>query len=155
MSTFAQIPIRVEQTASGHEPATVGGGLRAILAEVAALLEHLAGTGQPGAIDVRSLPLSSADRAQLLQALGEGETDIRIQANGESRIRETAVHGVWWTEHRDADGELLATLIEIARVPTMLAVDDEDLARGALRLRASLAPQSAAQGESPHGTTRE
>lgn len=153
MSTLAQIPVRLERTGGDRDQATVGNAIAAILTEIAQLLEHLARTGEPGAIDVRSLPLSSADRAQLLQALGAGEVDIRMQANGESRIRETAVHGVWWTEHRDSDGVLLATLIEVAPVPDILIVGNDDLVRGASRLRASLTAQSAAQGESPHGTT--
>ena len=151
MTTLAQIPVCVEPVPVSHEEGTVGGGIGAILAEIAELLERLARTGEPGAIDLRSLPLSPADRAQLLQALGTGEVDARMQANGESRIRETAVHGVWWTEHRDSSGELLATLIEVARVPDILIVGEDDLLRGASRLRASLTLQSAAQGESPHG----
>ena len=153
MSTFPHIPIRVEHESAGSSEATVGAGLAAILCEIATLLERLVSTGEPGAIDLRSLPLSPADRALLLQSLGTGEVDVRLQANGESRMRETAVHGVWWTEHRDSDGVLLATLIEVARVPEILLLDDDDLARGASRLRASVAAQSAAQGEAPHGTT--
>ena len=153
MTTLSQIPICVEPVAVSHDEATVGGGTGAILSEIAELLERLARTGEPGAIDLRSLPISPADRAQLLQALGTGEVDARVQANGESRIRETAVHGVWWTEHRDSDGALLASLIEIARIPDILIVGADDLLRGASRLRASLSFPSAAQGESPHGTT--
>lgn len=153
MSTLAQIPIRVEGATGLHEQASVGGGLIAIIHEITALLDHLAETGEPSAIDVRSLPLSAADRAELLQVLGSGEVDIRIQANGESRIRETAVHGVWWTEHRDSDGALVANLIEVARVPEILVVADEELARAASRLRANIRSQSAAQGESPYGQT--
>ncbi len=153
MTTLAQIPVCLEPVPASHDEATVGGGIGAILAEIAELLERLARTGEPGAIDLRSLPLSSADRAQLLQALGMGEVDARMQANGESRIRETAVHGVWWTEHRDSDGALLATLIEVARVPDILIVGEDDLLRGASRLRANLTLQSAAQGENPHGKT--
>ncbi len=153
MSALEGIPIRVEPGPTGEAQVTVGAGIAAILTEIAALLEHLVRTGEPGAIDVRSLPLGPADRQRLQDTLGTGEVDIRMQTNGESRIRETAVHGVWWTEHRDSDGALLVSLIEVARIPDILLVADEDLARGALRLRAGAAPQSAAQGESPHAPT--
>ena len=151
MTTLSQIPICVEPVAVSHDEATVGGGTGAILSEIAELLERLARTGEPGAIDLRSLPLSPTDCEQLLRALGTGEVDARLQANGESRIRETAVHGVWWSEHRDSDGALLATVIEVTRVPDILIVAEDDLLRGASRLRARLTLQSAAQGESPHG----
>ena len=153
MSTLAEIPVRIEPSGTDGGEGTVGGGVAAILSEIATLLERLARTGESGAIDVRSLPISAADRAELVKALGVGELDIHLQANGESRILETAIHGVWWTEHRDTHGALLATLIEVARVPDILIVGDEDLARGASRLRTSRTPLSAAQGESPHGTT--
>ncbi len=89
----------------------------------------------------------------LVDESGTGEVDARMQVNGESRIRETAVHGVWWSEHRDSDGALLATVIEVTRVPDILIVAEDDLLRGAARLRASLTLQSAAQGENPHGKT--
>ncbi len=154
MSTLGHIPVCVEPVgAVSTEQATVGGGVAAILTELAGLLERLVLQGEPGAVDMRSLPLSPADRLQLLETLGAGEVDIRIQANGESHIRETSVHGVWWCEHRDTDGVLLATLIEVARVPEMLAAADMDLIRGAERLRTILAPECAVKGGTSHGPT--
>jgi hypothetical protein len=74
----------------------------------------------------------------LLQALGPGEVLIRLKADGESTIRETSVQGVWWNEHTDRYGNLLAAFLEVARVPAILPVDSEQLRRGAERLRADL-----------------
>ncbi len=153
MSTLGGIPIHVEPTGGPQAAGALGAGLGAILSELATLLEALRRRGVEGAIDLRSLPLGPDDLDRLQGILGTGEVDIRIEANGESRIRETAVGGLWWTEHRDAAGALLAVLIEVARVPNILSPADEDLALGAARLRADAAAQCAEFGESPHGTT--
>jgi hydrogenase-1 operon protein HyaF len=153
MSAFGGIPIRVETTAAARAGFALGVELGAILSELATLLEALRLTGQEGAIDLRSLPLGANELDCLRRILGRGEVDIRIDANGESRIRETAVRGLWWTEHRDAVGAPLAVLIEVARVPNILLAADEELALGAVRLRAAAAAQSSAPGETPNGTT--
>lgn len=146
MSRLAEIPIRVEgvSTATGgcgsnsrdiDDGATIGGGVAAILHEIASRLENLAAGGEVDAIDLRSLPMSPTDREQLLAALGPGEVTITLRAEGESTIRETDIHGVWWTELRDPGGGVIAAYIEIARVPTILAVEDDELKRGAGSLR--------------------
>lgn len=135
------ISIRVEGAcgASG----TIGGGVTAILAEIATLLDRLAAGGEPAAIDLRSLPMSPADRQQLIDALGSGEVTITMLVDGDSTIRETGVPGVWWTEHRDRDGELIAAFIEVARVPTIVAAETPELQRGAQQLRARVAARRA------------
>ena len=153
MRTLGGIPIHVEPTGSSLRSSALGAGLGAILSELASLLEALRRSGAEGAIDLRSLPLGPDDLDRLQRILGVGEVDIRIAANGESRIRETAVCGLWWTEHRDVSGALIAVLIEVARVPNFLSAADEDIALGAIRLRAAAAGQCAKFGESPHGTT--
>lgn len=137
MSRLAQIPVRVEGPQRDADQATIGSGVAAILSEIATLLERVAATGEAAAIDLRSLPVNAADRRQLLEALGPGEVEITLRADGDSSIRETGVQGVWWTEHRDRNGALIACFIEIARVPEILLVPDEELRRGAERLRAA------------------
>lgn len=136
MSRLTEIPVRIE----GFEPpmatGTIGGGVTAILIEIATQLEHLADGGESGAIDLRSLPMSPADHAELLKVLGPGEVTITLQADGESTIRETGVQGVWWSDYRDRNGESIAAFIEIARVPSILPVESEELRRGAELLRA-------------------
>jgi hydrogenase-1 operon protein HyaF len=139
MNRLSKIPIRVERPVSTPSTGTIGGGVSAILIEIASLLERLADGGEPGAIDFRSLPMSADDRTRLLEALGPGEVLITLQADGESTIRETSVQGVWWNEHHDRGGELIASFIEVARVPTILPVESDELRRGAQRLRDGIA----------------
>jgi HupH hydrogenase expression protein, C-terminal conserved region len=114
----------------------------AILNEIAALLEQAAAGGEPGHIELGGPRLSAMDRARLLQALGPGDVLIRLLGQGESTIRETAVQGVWWNEHRDRGGKLIAEFLEVASVPAILPVDAEQLRRGAQRLRSDLQPVS-------------
>jgi HupH hydrogenase expression protein, C-terminal conserved region len=135
MSRLATIPVKVEFDAASRT-GTIGGGVVAILAEIAAHLDRLAGGGEPGAIDLRGLPLSADDRRRLVEALGEGEARVVLQIDGESTIRETAMPGVWWNEHRDRNGVLTAAYIEIARVPGILPVETGELTSAAADLRA-------------------
>lgn len=139
MSSLSAIPIRIEQGAAPSATGTIGGGVTAILAEVATLLERLVAGGEPSAIDLRSLPMSPGDRERLIEALGPGEMTITLRDDGESAMRETAAHGVWWTEYRDRNGEVTAEFIEIARVPAIVTASETDMRRGAARLRAVIA----------------
>ena len=95
----------------------------ALLVEVAGLLERLIAHGEEGAIDLLGLPLSPAALAMLDQRLGHGEVDVRINACGLSEIHETRFPGVWWTQHADEDGRVVARLIEVAFVPNILHAD--------------------------------
>ena len=114
-------------------------GTRALLAEIAQLLRRLVEQGEPGAIDLGGLPLGPVDHLALREALGEGEVDIRLDAAGGSRIRETGVPGVWWVQHRDAEGALLVELIEVARVPAIVSAQPADMEQALARLRAAAA----------------
>lgn len=117
----------------------LNGGVEAVLSEIVQRLERLAAGGEPGAIDLRSLPLNPAERERLAALLGEGEVDVTLALDGASRVRETAAAGVWWVEHRDGRGELIAELLEIARIPEILNADPGDIARSAGVLRARIA----------------
>ena len=153
MSRLSDIPVRIEHpgtatppaAASSPQPGTIGGsaGIAAILMELATALERLAAGADPTAIDLRSLPMSDAEREQLHAALGPGEVSIQLEADGLSTIRETGLHGVWWAEYRDRDGQLLTAFIEVARVPGILVVDGEELREVAERLRRRLDPAHA------------
>jgi len=117
----------------------LGGGVTAVLFEIAERLEHLAETGQADIIDLRSLPLSPDDRERLQSALGAGEVEATVTIDGISKVRETGIAGVWWIEHRDTRGEVIAELLEIARVPDILSVAHDELGRAAAALRARIA----------------
>jgi hydrogenase-1 operon protein HyaF len=117
----------------------VAGGLDAVLTELAGCLERLAAGDSPDPIDLRSLPLNAAERERLAALLGDGEVDVTLTLDGDSRVRETGIAGVWWIEHRDGRGELIADLLEVARIPEILQADAGDVARSAGLLRARIA----------------
>jgi hydrogenase-1 operon protein HyaF len=132
MIRLSDIPIRTEPQAP---VGGLGGGVAAVLSELASLLERLANGEEPAAIDLRSLPMSAQDRTALQRALGEGEVQATVNAEGLSNIRETKVPGVWWVEHRDRHGELIAELIEVTRMPQILMSATDEIAAGARALR--------------------
>jgi hydrogenase-1 operon protein HyaF len=149
MSRLGDIPVRIEPSARIELPAPaggLGGGVAAILSELVTLLERLVGSDSSGAIDLRSLPLSPLDRTELQRALGDGEVRATVNAQGLSTMRETRVAGVWWIEHFDQQGELVAEFIEVSRVPEILSSAPDEIAAGARALRARIAaipPRSA------------
>jgi len=153
MSRLTEIPIRIEPSARIETPAVVGGlggGVAAILSELVTLLERLVKGEAPGAIDLRSLPMSPLDRAELQRVLGEGEVQATVNAQGLSKMRETHVSGVWWVQHFDQQGELIAELIEVSRVPEILSSASDEIAAGAHALRAQIA--MAAAPPAPQGS---
>jgi hydrogenase-1 operon protein HyaF len=92
----------------------------AILHELLAKLRDLAAKGWTSSIELRRLPLTSADREQLRALLGQGEVIAEISALGPSKITKTRFSGAWWVEHKNADGDKVGESIEIAPVPQML-----------------------------------
>jgi hydrogenase-1 operon protein HyaF len=150
MSRLGDIPIRSESSARNEPPAAVGGlggGVAAILSELVTLLERLVATESPGAIDLRSLPMSPVDRAALQRALGAGEVQATVTAQGLSRVRETRVSGVWWVEHFDQQGDMVAELIDVSRVPAILTSATDEIAASARELRAQLTAPSPTEGK--------
>lgn len=115
----------------------------ALLAEIADLLLRLIGQGEEGTIDLLGLPLSPSCVAALDQRLGRGEVNVRLDAFGLSELRETEFPGVWWAQHADESGRVIARLIEVTFVPNILRADAEDIKRGRERLLAcaSAAPK--------------
>jgi hydrogenase-1 operon protein HyaF len=157
LSRLAEIPIRIEGTAPPPAAAPYGGlgvgAIAALLMELASLLDNLATTQRSAAIDLRSLPMSPEDRSELQRVLGEGEVRATIQTQGLSTLRETRMSGVWWVEHRDARGELIAELLEVAQVPAILASASEEIAAAARALREHLrsgAPPGASRSRDDH-----
>ncbi len=148
MSRLSDIPVRVEgllqAAAPDPTPAGLGRGLGALLSELATQLERLAVSDESAMIDLSSLPMSAADRLELQRALGNGEVQATLEAQGTSTARETGVAGVWWIEHRDAHGALIAELLEVARYPQILASAPDEIVSAAAALRARNAPSAAA-----------
>jgi hydrogenase-1 operon protein HyaF len=122
----------VEAAAGGPPSAQV----LAIASEIEQHLARLLSSGQNASIDLRSLPLAPGDYEALQALLGEGEVSARLDSLGPSSIYETAVPGVWWTVHRNANEEVMADLIEITDCPEIIKTQQADLAEAVARLRA-------------------
>lgn len=142
MSGLADIGVKVEGMFGADEaPSPRIGNALAILHEVQTRLEELVAGGQPSVIDLRAMPLAPGDYETLQRLLGEGEVMATVEALGPTRVRETAIRGVWWVTHCNATEQVIAEFIEITRVPTLLRTVDEDLVDGLSRLRERLAQE--------------
>ena len=105
-----------------------------ILAEIGQMLDTLADKGQPGSIDLRSLPLSDTDREELESLLGHGEVHAELQLAGTSEVWETAYPGVWWIRHRGAGDKIASEEIAVCPVPEILITHPVDIQAAARRL---------------------
>lgn len=150
MNRLSEIPVTVEPSAS-REDTLLGGGVIAMLHEIAALLERLHRHGEAGAVDLATMPMATHERECLREALGEGEVDAEVRVDGVSQVRETAIHGVWWVTHRDPEGNVLAELVEITTVPMILRTDAADIANGVVRIGQRLAMQEGDRGSNAGG----
>jgi hydrogenase-1 operon protein HyaF len=93
-------------------------------------------------IDLKSLPLSPLEYEQLRFTLGQGEVTARLEAIGPSEIIETQYPGVWWVTHYNVEGDIIADMIEIARVPDILQSQPEDMQAGLALLQNMLKEQA-------------
>lgn len=113
-----------------------------ILAEIGQLLMTLADNGQPGAIDLRSLPMTDADREQLEELLGHGEVNVTMDLAGASETWETSYAGVWWIRHRGARDMIASDVIAVTRIPEILITHPADIKAAARRIKLDLSPRS-------------
>jgi hydrogenase-1 operon protein HyaF len=146
MNELRGIPI-----AAAEAPLVTGNALP-IVHEIEALLGELVASGRAASIDLRSLPMLPGDYEQLQQWLGEGEVSATVEAFGPTRVRETAVSGVWWITHYSVDDQVIAEFIEVTHVPEILKTHPMD-ARQALETLRSRLMQSAetTEGEANAG----
>lgn len=119
----------------------------AIVTELASLLERFVSTGEPGAVDLRGLPMTDADTMRLEELLGRGEVRAEIDVAGRSEVWETAYAGVWWVRHRGADDRIAAEEIIVDRIPAILATHEDDARQASGRLRAAVAGNDARDGQ--------
>jgi len=109
-----------------------------ILSEVAQRLQALARHNEPSTIDLRSLPMTQADREQLEELLGHGEVRARLEVAGPTDIWETAYAGVWWIRHMGDGGRIATEEIAITRIPEIFLSDPHDVSAAADRIRTIL-----------------
>jgi hydrogenase-1 operon protein HyaF len=109
-----------------------------ILAEIGQLLTALSERGEAGAIDLRSLPMTDADRGQLEEILGRGEVRAELDLVGASEIWETSYNGVWWIRHKGAGDKIATEEIAVTPVPEIIMTHPADIAAASRRIRQDL-----------------
>jgi len=130
MSSISDIPVQMEAVPAATDNTMVA----AVVQEIIQLLDHYLGSGECGAIDIRSLPLSPDGHRQLQQTLGRGEIRASAELGGDSEVYETAYAGVWWITHRNQDGSIIAEQLEVTAIPAILCSHHEDIQQGRKRL---------------------
>lgn len=115
-----------------------------LLREIAEHLDLLARTGECSAIDLRSLPVTSADRSELEERLGHGDMEAVLTTAGTSEIWETRYAGVWWVRHLGAGDKIAAERIEITTCPEILTSHAADIAAASRRLTEDVIAQLSA-----------
>lgn len=136
---FGDSPHASEPAESAEALAADGGMPAALLQEIVTLLERLLEADEDSALDLRSLPLSPADRARLQAALGTGEVTATVSdITGPTEIYETRYQGVWWLRLFDRAGSVSTEQIAITRVPGLLVTHPDDVRRSRARLTEAL-----------------
>ena len=144
MNRLATMPLKVVPSVrNDNDPSRC----LAVLHQIETMLATLAQWGQTDTIDVRRLPLDEREYHELKETLGTGELSAEVNALGRTRVRETAVSGVWWVTHYGRDDHVVAELIEVTEFPELLSVHKDDLRAGMrlLRTRADHLRESRAQ----------
>ena len=98
-----------------------------LLHQVQHALQHLIADNEPSSIDLRNLSLLAEQEQCLLDFLGKGEVEARLNVFGESILQETKYTGVWLVEHYNPDAELTGRYLEIAWLPNILSSPVEDV----------------------------
>ncbi len=111
-----------------------------ILFEIRHALQRLIANGESTTIDLSSIPFGPGDEDRLIGLLGVGEVEATIDALGATRVRETAIPGVWLVDHRNRDAERLALQLEVTTIPELLRTQEQDLAIAVATLDTRLGP---------------
>jgi hydrogenase-1 operon protein HyaF len=127
------------------------GMARSVLSEVARMLESLATDGTTGSIDLRSLPLTEADRKQLEELLGRGEVVAELELAGRSTVWETTYAGAWWIRHRGAGDKVSSEEIAICPIPDILVTHPADIESAAKRIKQEIQENHPNQAEASNG----
>ncbi len=109
-----------------------------ILTEIRQLLDALSDKGTVGSIDLRSLPMTDADRVQLEELLGRGEVRVELDLAGASEVWETAYAGVWWIRHKGVGNKIACEEIAVTAIPEILITHPVDIEAAAARLGSDL-----------------
>lgn len=114
------------------------GNVVPLLHEVRHALQRLLREGEETIIDLRALPLAPGEEERIVNALGEGEVRISLDALGRSEFNETQYSGVWLVTHYNRNDEIMGKFIEIAPVPALAKAPQESMAAGLNELEQTL-----------------
>ena len=101
--------------------------VKPILHEIRHALDKLLGTGEATIIDLRSIPLAPGEEDKILNTLGKGEVEAKLNALGLSEIIETQYAGVWIVTHYNDENNIISRFIEVTTMPNILSSQTEDI----------------------------
>lgn len=131
MQKLQDIEVRTETPSS--RPSHHGNAIP-ILHEILHAMQKLDNEGEPTVIDLRSIPFGPGDEEQLLNILGRGEIEVKLDSLGASEIWESNYHGVWVIDHKNTEDERIALQIEVTHVPDILQSQQMDISDSISRL---------------------
>ena len=108
--------------------------VKPLLHEIKHALDSLIETGQPTIIDLRSIPLAPGEEDKILNTLGQGEVQAKLNALGLSEITETQYTGVWIVTHYNDEDQIISRFIEVTTMPEILCSQTEDIMSAYSRL---------------------
>jgi hydrogenase-1 operon protein HyaF len=119
----------------------------AVLAEIAAAVEHYAAGGGGRTIYINKMGLTQDERQAIRDCLGQGGIRINLENSAEpAEWLESGVAGVWYGVFYDQDRRPLLETIEIGGFPVVAAAQPEDVADGLAILRERLEQITAGRG---------
>jgi hydrogenase-1 operon protein HyaF len=101
--------------------------VKPLLHEIKHALENLIENGEQSIIDLRSIPLAPGEEDTILNTLGTGEVQARLNALGLSEVIETKYAGVWIITHYNDEDNIISRFIEVTGIPNILCSQTEDI----------------------------
>ena len=101
--------------------------VKPILHEIRHALDKLLSSGESTMIDLRSIPLAPGEEDSIIETLGQGEVQARLDVLGPSQIYETKYAGVWLVTHYNDSDNIVSRFIEITELPDVLKSQREDI----------------------------
>lgn len=98
-----------------------------ILHEIRHALKKLLDGGEASIIDLRSIPLAPGEEETIIETLGRGEVEARLDVLGPSDIYETQYAGVWVVTHYNDSDSIVSRFIEVTEIPDVLKSQQEDI----------------------------
>ena len=102
--------------------------VKPILHEIRHALEKLLNSGESSMIDLRSIPLAPGEEETIINTLGRGEVNARLDLLGPSEVYETQFAGVWLVTHYNENDSIVSRFIEVTEMPDVLKSQPEDVA---------------------------